>query len=353
MNSYSKKKIISLVAPFISGLKVHKLFESGYAGLGHILTFHRVIPPSGEDRIHNHLSLEICPKQLEATIRFYQKKGYEFISLDQLYNNLQSKKKTDRFVVFTFDDGYKDNFTEAYPILKKYSIPFTIYVTTNFPDYKAILWWYLLEDTVRENDTIRFEWKNKKYQYQCKTTSSKEGAFDKIRFLINQSFNSHSHLKLLTLIFNKTESQLYEYSKSLAMSWTNIKKLSEDRLCTIGAHTVNHFPLSQLDQDQLFFEIKKSKEIIENHIGKPVQHFAYPFGKLSEASYREFEVVKSLGFKTATTTRTGNIFETHKNSTECLPRISVNKVTNENVLTLQSSGFLPFIIHRGKKVITN
>lgn len=42
-------------------------------------------------------------------------------------------------MVFTMDDGYKDNYTNALPIFKKYNVPYTIFVTTNFPDRQAIL----------------------------------------------------------------------------------------------------------------------------------------------------------------------------------------------------------------------
>lgn len=353
MSSYTKKKIISIVAPVLAGLKVYKLFESNYSGLGHILTFHRVLPPSKEHRIHNHLSLEISPKQLEETIRFYKKAGYDFVSLDQLYDRMQRGASTNKFVAFTFDDGYKDNFTIAYPILKKHAIPFTIYVTTNFPDQRVVLWWYLLEDMVKEKSRIEFTWKGVEHSIACTTQTEKEAAFDEVRTVINQSFKVEDYKTLLKGIFNKGEGELYGYAKDFVLSWEEIKTLSEDPLCTIGAHTVNHYPLKQLEESKLLYEINESKIRIEDQIDQAVEHFAYPFGKETEASLREFDAVKSLGFKTATTTRIGNIFPDHTDKMECLPRISVNRVTNEDVLHLQASGLLPLIIHRGKKVITN
>lgn len=353
MSSYLKKKIIAKVAPVITHLKVHKLFTPIYGGLGHILTFHRVVPESKSPRIHNHLSLEVSPKQLEETILFYKKSGYRFISLDDLYDNLQAENAADKFVVFTFDDGYKDNLTHAYPILKKHVVPFTIYVTTNFPDHKAILWWYLLENVILKNEQVCFSWEGVEHLVDCKSIKSKETAFDQLRTFINQRFQQSNYLELLMTVLNKNEEDLYAYSKSLALNWEEIKLLSADPLCTIGAHTVNHFPLSRLSEKELKFEIQTSKERIENFIEKPVDHFAYPFGKSSEASKREFSMVKDLGFKTGTTTRMGNIFKEHRSMTECLPRISLNKVTTPEVLNIQASGMLPFFVHRGKRIITD
>jgi len=353
MSSYTKKKIVSLFAPVLSGLKVHKLFKPNYAGLGHILTFHRVIPMSEESRIHNHLSLEISPEHLEKTISFYKKEGYQFLSLDQVCDVLESSETSEKFVAFTFDDGYKDNFTVAYPILKKHKIPFAIYVTTNFPDHKAILWWYILEEAIIEKEQIDFVWKGRDYHFSCEDIEEKELAFDQIRSLINQWFELDHYEELLKTIFKKSKEDLYAYAEKMAMTWKEIKEISQDPLCTIGAHTINHYPLSQLSEDDLVFEINESKERIEKYIGKTVEHFAYPFGKKQEASLREFDAVKALQFKTGTTTRTGNIFKAHKDNMECLPRISINRVTDQHVLKLQSSGLLSFIIHKGKKVITN
>ncbi|MEM9919831.1 MAG: polysaccharide deacetylase family protein [Bacteroidota bacterium] len=350
MSSFHKKKIISWLAPVLSGLGVHKLFEPLCAGIGHILTFHRVLPPSSDLRIHNHLSLEISPKQLEASIAFYRKRGYHFASLDEFHEQLQKRQEVGKMVAFTFDDGYTDNYSVAYPILKKHHIPFTIYITTNFPDRKAILWWYLLEDVLKEAAQLSFEHQGKRYQFNCQKLREKERTFDAVRQLINQSFSTEGHLELLTKVLKKDVADLYRYGEKMAMSWEEIKQLSQDPLCTIGAHTVNHYPLIQLDEKSLRYEILESKNRIEAHIGEAVEHFAYPFGKKVEAADREYAMVKKLGFKTATTTCMGTIFPAHEARQECLPRISINSVTNEQVLKLQASGMLPFLLHKGKKI---
>ncbi len=353
MSSYTKKKLISAVAPLLSNIGVCKLFAPAYAGLGHILTFHRVIKPQNKQRIHNHLSLEISPEQLENTIAFYKSQKYDFISLDEVYQRLHSSKRLSKFVAFTFDDGYRDNYTIAYPILKKHQIPFTIYITTNFPNHKAVLWWYFLEEEILKNDSIDFEWQAKHYHFDCSSIINKEASFDHIKNLITRSFQIEDHEDLLSVIFKKEKTALYSHVKALALSWQEIKTISQDPLCTIGAHTVNHYPLSQLTTEQVISEINESRELIELYTGKAVEHFAYPFGKIEQASLREFDAVKALKFKTGTTTRIGNIFKAHRHKTECLPRISINSITDTSVLRLQSSGLLPFIIHRGRKVVTN
>ena len=76
------------------------------------------------------------------------------------------KEKVNKQVLLTFDDGYKDNYDLAYPILKKYNIPFAVFLTTSFPEKEAILWWYIIEDLIMKNEVILLSDVSK---YNCKT----------------------------------------------------------------------------------------------------------------------------------------------------------------------------------------
>jgi len=353
MNTHLQKKIISYAAPLMSGLGIHKIFAPLYAGVGHILMFHRIVESTDEYRIHNHESLEITPEQLRATVHFFKKRGYVFYSLDQLYEVMRSGKFTQKFVVLTFDDGYLDNYELAYPILKELEVPFCIYVTTNFPDRKAILWWYLLEDMIRAQDRIQFTFGGEKYDIPAASHLEKEEAFSRIRRLITQQFDSEHYTEQLYQIFKSYQQDLFLYAEKMAMSWDQIKEISQDKWVTIGAHTVNHYPLRQLREKELAPEIMNSKALLESHLGQKINHFAYPFGKATEADQREFDYIKKQGFKTAVTTRMSNIFPAHSQYLEALPRININRVSTDAVLKLQTSGVLPFVVHRGKKLVTS
>lgn len=104
----------------------------------HRCTAHR----SADEQQRN---LEITPDYLEQKILEYKSKGYVFISMDEVAQRLQNSKCTIRnskFVALTFDDGYRDNLTEALPVLRKHHVPFIVYVTTDFIDNKKEMWWY-------------------------------------------------------------------------------------------------------------------------------------------------------------------------------------------------------------------
>ena len=102
-----------------------KLHNLTHPVIGHILMLHRVteIPVSPQ--------LEITPARLRESIEHYQQLGWDAVSLDEAVRRI-SQHDRHRFVCYTFDDGYLDNITLAYPILKETATPFCIYVTRDF-----------------------------------------------------------------------------------------------------------------------------------------------------------------------------------------------------------------------------
>lgn len=325
-----------------------------YSGLGTILTFHRVCPKSERSKISGNLRLEITPEYLEGAIKFFASHNYEIISPDRLFEILHSRRIDRKFVVFTFDDGYADNFTYAYPVFKKHNAPFTIYVTTNFPDRKAILWWYLLEDLIFKNERIFIKVDNKTFEFKCSSAGEREKTFYKIRSIIMKSHESDqvSQIQKMLALYRI---DIYKKTDKLALSWKQIEQLGVDPLVTIGAHTVNHFPLSKLPESAAKYEIIESKKKLESRINCAVEHFAYPFGTKNEVGERELRIVKECGFKTATTSRQGNIFFSHKDYMQCLPRTIISgEREGENIqyLNLWINGTVSCLCNKFKKVVT-
>ncbi len=342
MSLRNYKKLVSLSAPAITTLGLHRLFDKKYSGKGHILMFHRVLPKTERLRVHNHESLEIDPYHLEQTILFFKKRNFQFISIDELPEYL-IENSSRKFVIFTLDDGYKDNLLHAYPVFKKYAVPFTIYITNNFINGTAVMWWYLLEEVLLNNEQISFNWQGKHFEFHCSTLSQKESAFEDLRKMIVTELTPDRHLEQLGEIFGKYIGDLYSYTKEHALSWKEVRKLSEDPLTTIGAHTANHFPLRQLSSDELEDEICRSREELKKQLKREIHHFAYPFGKKMEAGIKEFEFVKHQGFKTAVTTNIGNVFSEHIDHLHKLPRVNINALTTSDVLELHISGVVPFL----------
>jgi peptidoglycan/xylan/chitin deacetylase (PgdA/CDA1 family) len=285
-----------------------------------IFMLHRV-HPFELNKLSSNENMKVSPEFLDKFIVELKSKGYEFISLDRVYKILQGGEKVKKQIVFTLDDGYLDNYTHAYQIFKKHNVPFAIYITTSFPQNQAILWWYVLEDLILANDLLEL---SDGKMYECKSKGQKEVVFLEIREII-LGFKKENFLDALKELFCHYEIDWFGKNKELCISWEEIIELSKDELCTIAGHTKNHYALNQLSIEEVKSEIIEANKLIEEKTGKKIEHFAYPFGSRVEIGRREFDIVKSLGFKTTTTTRRGTIHKEHKNHLECLPRVMLTE----------------------------
>jgi peptidoglycan/xylan/chitin deacetylase (PgdA/CDA1 family) len=348
MGQYYQKILTKNLSPIVYALGVDHLTKPFFSGKGQIVVLHRVLPLSDRERIHNHLSLEISTEQLENIFTFFRRKDYDFIDLDMLPEWLRKNRNSSRkFVSFTFDDGYKDNLYYAYPVFKKHNIPFTVYITNSFPDKRAIIWWYILEDLVLKNSRIRHSFSTGTVNIRCNSYRKKEMAFVYLRKLFTQLKDTNLEQELGSF-FTRFGLSIYDPDYDLALNWNEISELSKDPIVTIGGHTLNHYNLCKLTDEQSFFEISESKKLLEANINKKVNHFSYPFG---EFGIREMGFVKKSNFLTATTTDNANIFYSHINHQFTLPRIAVNALSTEKVLNLQVNGFFPAILNKFRRII--
>lgn len=122
------------------GYLQRKLHNLTHPVLGRILMLHRVVEHRSDKP--EQRELEVTPQFLEQKILEYKSKGYTFVSIDDITHLSPLTSRLSPFVCLTFDDGYRDTYDLAYPLLKKLNIPFVVYVTTGFVDDTASMWWY-------------------------------------------------------------------------------------------------------------------------------------------------------------------------------------------------------------------
>ncbi|MGH6683145.1 MAG: polysaccharide deacetylase family protein [Pseudolabrys sp.] len=307
---------------YFSGM--HHVMRPLVGGVGAILTLHHVRPPRPEAFQPNHL-LEITPLFLEGLLQRLKRSAVDVISLDEMYERYISGAFKRRFICITFDDGYKDLMRWAYPLLKKYELPFALYIPTSFPDRLGELWWVALEAAIAQNSRIKMVIDGKDRSFECGSVREKRDLYDEI----------YRHLRSM-----KTEDELRgavrdlaaghhvdmgAFCRDLCMDWQEITDLAADPLVTIGAHTVNHVMLKKvIDDATVRAEMEMSCAVLEAALGKRPEHLAYPVGDPTSAGAREFRIAAELGFKTAVTTRPGVLFKEHRDHLTALPRISVN-----------------------------
>jgi len=282
--------------------------------IGVILTLHHVI--NSIDEINSRITpLYITDRFLEEIIRNFKKRGYSFISIDELIFGICKNKyiKNNKLVVVTMDDGYKDVYKNAYPIFKYYKVPFTLYVAASFPDKKAILWWHIIDKIINEEGECC---KKGSLLYKYHKKILKHGINQKIalELLLKNILSKRENIDIYCEEYNA------ELNKSMLIDWDDIKEMNRDPLCTIGSHGYWHFGLRYAPTYQVYRDMLVSKRILERKLNIRVDHYAYPYGTPYSVGPREFKLALMAGYKTAVTNGKEYLYQSDFKKLFCLPR---------------------------------
>lgn len=285
---------------------------------GLILMYHRVT----ELPLDPH-SLSVTPEHFAAHLEALRKYGRP-TGLRQLAEMLRSGERPRRHVVVTFDDGYTDNLYNAKPLLERYDIPATVFVTTGLIDNEREFMWDELERllllpgrlpevlSLKVNGSVQ-DWQlgqavhysdDDFRQHRGWTISQKDDPSP--RHTLYRSL--HPMLKPLP---ESEQLKVLEQLRSLAcveakgrtthriMTSEEVLRLASGGLVEVGSHTVTHPVLSEISADAQRDEIQQSKSQLEEILGEPVKSFAYPFGAHTEETAR---LVEEAGYDCACTT---------------------------------------------------
>ncbi|WP_404404382.1 polysaccharide deacetylase family protein [Pelagibacterium halotolerans] len=314
---------------------------------GVIFTLHRVLPDAPAAFSPNAI-LQVTPEFLEAAIVKTRAAGFDIVDLDEAARRIEAPEKTKPFVVFTFDDAYRDNLQYALPILKKHNVPFTLFVSTALTDGKAEVWWLALEDIVAASTVVVIPERSGPRYADAATLAQKQKLYDEL-YARHRTMPEPRRVEALHALADRAGLDLGAHCRSLIMNWAELATFADDPLCAIGAHTVHHYELSKLPEDTMRFEIDRSRSIIKAQFGKAPAHFSYPIGSPVAAGPREFAAVKELGFRTAVTTRPGGLYHEHAGHLEALPRISLNgRFQKERFLDVFLTGAIFSMLAGGK-----
>lgn len=314
ITSFYKKHIICEQYPMLTSINRKEWLNKGALGIVYMLHH---IAEKDIDRIPTNEDLKVSPSFLESIIIKYKKQGFSFVSLDQLSEIISNNQTPDHpFLAFTIDDGYLDNYINAFPIFVKHQVPFAIFISTDFIDQKAILWWDAIEDLILQNKAIKIG----NTSYPCNSFQEKWDTYRIFREQIMQ-LNQDSLKESLQQMFCYYNIDWQKPIKEKGMTWDQIKELSHHPLCTIGGHTVTHPVLNKLDEATFRWEIEEGVRRIENITGTSVKHFAYPYGSSNEIGNREELLIRDFNFKTVFASSGGCITKDNQHRITLLPRV--------------------------------
>jgi peptidoglycan/xylan/chitin deacetylase (PgdA/CDA1 family) len=277
-----------------------------------ILTYHRVVPPSeladhwiqpgmyvATDVFERHMQFlrdQFCVTSLQETV--------------ERWNNGDWDKK-ERYCVVTFDDGWLDNYRYAYPILRKFEIPATIFLPTDFIGTDEWFWpekiAYCVKELTssaeacRQAASILKKWTGideQETHLACTTESNRRNLVDQV-------------IERCKDLGQKTISELIEtLSHGLAIvlphercivNWEEVARMAQDRI-SFGSHSSSHRILTQLPIEDVRAELDRSQQVLKSRSGNYVPVFCYPNGN---TNVQIQELAKDCGYLAAVGVRPG------------------------------------------------
>jgi peptidoglycan/xylan/chitin deacetylase (PgdA/CDA1 family) len=279
-------KAVSVTVPFV-------LKTKGKQHLS-ILIYHRVLPEYDFMR-PSEPTIKEFDWQMALVSRYFSP-----LSLADALELMDKGELPENAICVTFDDGYADNESCALPILKKWNIPATVFISTGFIN-GGRMW----NDTVVETIKSAREYIDLRKaglgEYTFNDSESKRTVAQKILTEIKHR-DVADRAEAVDLIQSLAEQTLPNDLMATDQQILNLAKAGVE----IGGHTINHPILAKLDDVQAQQEIVEGKKHLETIIGKKLRYFAYPNGKLGD-DYMENQVriVKDAGFEAAVSTTWG------------------------------------------------
>ncbi|MFH0925719.1 MAG: glycosyltransferase [bacterium] len=266
-----------------------------YGGIK-ILAYHKV-----NDIDIFDLGLAVSTLNFERQMRFL-KANYNVISLEQAAEYLRKKMKVPlRSVVITFDDGYEDNYRYAFPILKKYKLPATIFLAADFINTDKKLW---VEEVIEATSRCSEEYLDMRdfglgRYYLDDFFQFKRTLFNIIRGI--KRFNKKERERVIDYLQSLSNNQKRRLPiDGNMLNWDMIEIMKKNNI-SFGAHTNTHSILTKVPLEDARYEISESKKALERRLGEKISFFSYPNGSSEDINKEIIDIVKENEYLCAVT----------------------------------------------------
>ncbi len=280
-----------------------------------IVLYHRVHPDG--TRPAWRLTQSVFRAQLRHLTR-----RYHVMPLDELVDLLAAGRPLPpRAVAVTFDDGYRDNYTRAFPVIQETRCPTTIFLTAGLIGTSQIFWWDALYYATLQTPKSRATVDGIIRSFEL-APPNWDGSFDLEATVVTlKRCHKGSARDTVNRIAAALEVDLAEDTDDLLMSWEEAREMVDSGLVTMGAHSLTHRNFTEISPNDVRSETIGSRMIIEERLGRPVRLFAYPFGSPGNDYNDEVKaVVRKAGFTCAVTVVQGLV--EHATDLFEIPRLS-------------------------------
>jgi peptidoglycan/xylan/chitin deacetylase (PgdA/CDA1 family) len=207
-------------------------------------------------------------------------------------------------VLVTFDDGYRDYYDNAYPVLKELDIPAVVFVATSFMDNGGLLWTESLSWAIEEASEryAKLPWSDKR-AFDLSSKNERKCLENAAKWHLKQVPDAQRQRDLGLLFDELGVSPGQANLDRQMMNWDEVRATLG--LTLIGGHSHTHPIMSRLDERQMDLEIRVCRDRIASETGKAPKYFAYPNGRQQDFNDVTKHLLRLYGFELAFSTIEG------------------------------------------------
>jgi glycosyltransferase involved in cell wall biosynthesis/peptidoglycan/xylan/chitin deacetylase (PgdA/CDA1 family) len=323
------------------GRSVPRRAAARVSNRGAILMYHRIV-----DLDLDPWGIAVSPARFAEHIAALADGPWHPVAMDELIGRVRRGEDTRQLAAVTFDDGYADNLVTALPILERHEVPATVYVATGTIGAHQEFWWDELGRLLLDGATLprRLDVVIDDERFRYDLGPDADAAPDITS--INAGWRARSgppptrrhdlYEQLWQRISSLGPAQTNEVVEALRtwagrsgsprpthrqLTRSELSELAAHPLVSIGSHTVSHSSLPVLDPDTRHQELAGAKSELEDLIGRPISHLAYPYGHQDDPTVAD---AVAVGFASAVTTEGRRL--RRGDQTMQLPRLTINDV---------------------------
>ncbi len=276
-----------------------------------VLMYHRVLNRDALEETFSHPGIIVEKPTFENHLRFLRK-HFHVVSVSGFRDRMVSGQPFERRTcLITFDDGWEDNFTHAFPLLEEYDVPAVVFLTAGFIGTERQFWQESLArslftalERAQDGQSTRLREVLAKLGLNEDTLLPSDRARARIRENVSRAKN----------FSEKERRDLLDAAGELAgghngsaahvdsfLSWAQVRKMAAGKI-DFGSHTMNHELLTAIPFDRAQQEVMVSKQKIAKELSKDAIAFSYPSGNCNAQSQ---QIVADCGFQLAFSTKPG------------------------------------------------
>jgi peptidoglycan/xylan/chitin deacetylase (PgdA/CDA1 family) len=310
---------------FSSGMTLRRIRKRSTDSL--ILTYHRIIPRhEAGDALQ--AGMYVSPETLEMHVQFLLK-YFRVVSVFELSNTIRNEPNNSNhkpLCVLTFDDGWRDFYEYAFAVLRKFGVPATVFLPTDFIQTGTWFWTdrlgYLFYQRTKAGGRNEIE-DHPSHPLVSRLLCLKGSLESRMEQAIEilKAYRTEEIENILSELSERWNVDQNPPGRAF-LSWDEVREMRQSGLVSYGSHTATHRILTMLTKEEIREELIKSKEklIAEKAVGKEYVPLCYPNGNYNEDIAA---MAEEAGYALAVTTESG--WNTNELNSFCLRRIPIHQ----------------------------